>query len=228
MAEVRIAAETRAEFGKGAARRIRRADKVPAVLYGHGTPARHISLPGHDLMMALKTPNILLRLDGLGRREQLAIPREVQRDPIKGFLKHVDLLVVRRGERVRVEIPIQVNGDVAPGGMLSQEEVVVEVEAEATQIPGEIPVDIDGMEIDGAVHASDLQLPGGVELAADPEQLILHVIRERTAEEVEAEVAEAEAEAGVEREPSEVEAAEAPEAAPPQGEESAGEQESSE
>ncbi len=115
MPEVKIAAETRTEFGKGAARRSRREGKVPAVLYGHGTETRHLSLPGHDLMLALKTPNVLLRLEGLKNGSEIALPKAVQRDPVKGFLEHVDLILVRSGEKVTVDVPIRVTGDIAPG-----------------------------------------------------------------------------------------------------------------
>ncbi len=110
MSEVRIAAEQRTEFGKGAARRVRRANKVPAVLYGHGAAPRHISLPGHELMLALKTPNVLLAIDVEGATE-LALPRDIQRDPVRNVLEHVDLVVVRRGERVVVDVPVNVTGD---------------------------------------------------------------------------------------------------------------------
>ena len=135
MSEVRIAAEPRTEFGKGAARRTRRAGKVPAVLYGHGTDPRHISLPGHELMLALKSANVLLRLQGLDGGDELALPKDVQRDPLKGFLEHVDLIVVTRGEKVTVEVPVQLTGDIAPDGMLDQQMIQVSVEAEATHIP---------------------------------------------------------------------------------------------
>lgn len=206
MAEVRIAAEQRNEFGKGPARRIRREERVPAVLYGHGRDPRHFTLPGHDLMMALKTPNILFRLSGVDRGETLAIPKQVQRDPLKGFLQHIDLLLVRRGEKVQVDVPLSVVGDIAPGGMLDQQEIQVQIEAEATHIPGEVEVSVEGMDVGDSLHAGDLQLPEGTTLVADEELLILHVIAPQTAEQVEAELAEAEAEAGVEREPSEEEA----------------------
>lgn len=201
MSEVRIVAEPRTEFGKGAARRTRRAGKVPAVLYGHGTEPRHLSLPGHDLMLALKTPNVLLRLDGLTGND-LALPKSVQRDPIKGFLEHVDLIVVSRGEKVTVEIPVEISGEVAPGGMLDQQLVQVSVEAEATHIPGSVTVDIDGLEAGSHVTAGELVLPSGVELSTDAEMVVVQVLAERTAEQVEAELAEAEAEAGVDREAS--------------------------
>ena len=147
MPEVRIVAEPRTEFGKGAARRARRAGRVPAILYGHGTDTRHITLPGHQLLMALKTPNVLIEVDGLSGRPQLTLPKAVQRDPIRGGIEHVDLIMVRRGEKVTVEIPVQVTGEVEPGGLLDQQMVRLAVEAEATQIPQAIEVDVEGMEI---------------------------------------------------------------------------------
>ena len=165
MPEVQIAAETRTEFGKGAARRSRREGRVPAVLYGHGTETRHLTLPGHDLMLALKTPNVLIRLEGLSNGSELALPKAVQRDPIKGFVEHVDLILVRRGEKVTVDVPIRVTGEIAPARrMLDQQLVQISVEAEATNIPPGIDVDVEGMEIGAAVHASDLKLPPGVTL----------------------------------------------------------------
>ena len=193
MPEVKIAAEARTEFGKGAARRSRREGKVPAVLYGHGTDTRHLTLPGHDLMLALKTPNVLLRLDGLTSGSNLALPKAVQRDPVKGFLEHVDLILVRRGEKVTVEVPIRVSGDIAPGdGMLNQLLVQIPVEADATNIPQGIDVDVEGMELGQTVHASDLKLPPGVSLQVEPDTLVLHVIAQQVAEEPEAEAEAAE------------------------------------
>jgi large subunit ribosomal protein L25 len=184
--EVKIAAETREEFGKGAARRSRREGRVPAVLYGHGTETRHLSLPGHDLMLALKTPNVLLRLEGLKNGSEIALPKAVQRDPVKGFIEHVDLILVRRGEKVTIEVPIRITGEIVPGdGMLNQQLVQVTVEAEATNIPRGIDVDVDGMDVGQAVHASDLRLPPGVSLQLEPETLILHVIARSAAEQPE-------------------------------------------
>ncbi len=190
MPEVRIAAELRTEFGKGPARRTRRAGRVPAVLYGHGTDTRHVTLPGHDLMMALKTPNVLIRVDGLPGGNQLALPKAVQRDPIKGFVEHVDLILVRRGEKVTVDVPVQVAGEIAPGGLLDQQLVQVPVEAEATNIPQWIEVSVEGMEVGAAVHAGDLTLPRGVTLAVDADALVLHVLAAPTAEQIEAELGE--------------------------------------
>lgn len=175
MSEVRIAAEPRTEFGKGAARRTRRAGKVPAVLYGHGTDPQHIALPGHDLMLALKTPNVLLTIDGLSGGAELALPKDVQRDPVKGFLEHVDLLLVKRGEKVVVDLPVNLVGDVVAGGVVQQELVQVSVEAEATHIPEAVDLTIEGLEVGTQVLAADLKLPSGVTLQIDGEALVLQI-----------------------------------------------------
>lgn len=185
MPEVRIAAEPRTEFGKGAARRIRRAHKVPAVVYGHGTEPRHIALPGHDLMLALKTSNVLIELQLDGGKE-LVLPKSVQRDAIKGFLEHVDLVVVKRGEKVIVEVPVIVSGTPLEGGVLDQQHTTVTVEAEATNIPAEILVDIDRQEPGFAVHASELDLPGDVTLVIEPDTVIVHILAPQAEEEPEA------------------------------------------
>ena len=213
MPEVRIEAEPRTEFGKGAARRTRRAGRVPAVIYGHGAGVRHLSLVEHELMLALKTPNVLIRLEGLPGRAGLALPKAVQRDPLKGSIEHVDLIEVRRGEKVTVEIAVRVTGDVFPGGLLDQQMVQIAVEAEATHIPNGIDVDIEGMEIGTSVHAKDLALPEGSTLQGDPEALVLHVLAAPTAEQMEAELGEAA--------PAEAEEVEVPEPVPaetPEGE----------
>jgi large subunit ribosomal protein L25 len=206
--EVAIAAEPRTEFGKGPARRTRVLGKVPGILYGHGTETRHVTLPGHALMLALKTPNALIRLEGLPGGSELALPKAIQRNPIKGFIEHVDFVLVRRGEKVTVEVPVHVSGEVFPGGLLDQQLVQVQVEAEATNIPQSIDVDVEGMEIGASVHAADLSLPEGVTLAGDPEALVLHVIAAPTAEQLEAELGLPEEEAPAEV-PPEVPGAEA-------------------
>ncbi len=191
MPEVKITAETRNEFGKGAARRSRREGRVPAVLYGHGTETRHLTLPGHDLMLALKTPNVLLRVEGLKNGSEIALPKAVQRDPVRNIIEHVDLILVRRGEKVTIEVPVRIVGEIAPGdGMLNQQLVQIPVEAEATNIPQGIDVDVEGMDIGQAVHASDLRLPPGVTLQVEPETLVLAVIARTTAEEPEEEAGE--------------------------------------
>lgn len=214
MPEVRIAAEPRTEFGKGPARRERQAGRVPAVLYGHGTDTRHITLPGHAVMMALKTANVLIRLDGLPGGNQLVLPKAVQRDPIKGFVEHVDFIMVRRGEKVTVEVPVEVTGEVFSGGLLDQQLVQVSIEAEATNIPAAIEVDVEDMEIGASVHAGDLKLPTGSSLAVDPETLVLHVIAAPTAEQLEAEIGAPEAEAAAPAEPAPVPEGEAAPQAP--------------
>ncbi|GAA1648836.1 50S ribosomal protein L25/general stress protein Ctc [Nonomuraea maheshkhaliensis] len=175
MSEVRIAAEPRTAFGKGAARKIRRADKVPAVLYGHGIDPKHLTLPGHEVLLALRTPNVLIRLKGEGV-DELALPKGVQRDPIKGFVEHVDLLLVRRGEKVTVEIPVTTTGDVNSEGLLDQQLVSIAVEAEATHIPTGVEVDVEGLTVGTVVTAAQLKLPQGSTLTADPETVILQVI----------------------------------------------------
>jgi large subunit ribosomal protein L25 len=200
--EVHIAATPRTEFGKGPARRERRAGRVPAVLYGHGTTPRHISLPGHEVLLALRTANVLIRLDGLSNGSELALPKAVQRDPIKGTVEHVDLILVRRGEKVTVDIPVTVIGEVAPDGLLDQQLVQISVEAEATRIPAGIEVNVGGMQIGASVHAGDLELPRGVTLADEPDLLVLHVLSAPTAAQLEAEIGVA----------AEVEAPEVPEA----------------
>ena len=206
MPEVHLAAEPRTEFGKGAARRIRREKKVPAVLYGHGSDPRHISLPGHELMLALKTPNVLLTLD-LGEGSELALPKDVQRDPIRGHLEHVDLVVVRRGEKVTVEIPIHVVGDAAPDTLVTLDLTALSVETEATHIPAGVEVSVAGLGVGAQVHAKDLDLPAGTTLATDPEALVVLVSAAQTAEQAEAELAEAEAEVGIVHEPTDEELA---------------------
>jgi large subunit ribosomal protein L25 len=203
--EVRIEAEPRTEFGKGASRRTRRAGRVPAVMYGHGADNRHFSLPEHDLMIALKTPNALIRLEGLGQA-MLALPKAVQRSAIKGEIEHVDLIEVRTGEKVTVEIPVRVSGNVFPGGLLDQQLVQIAVEAEATHLPNGVDVDVEGMEVGTSVHASDIALPAGTTLVTEPDALVLHVIGAPT-------VDLGETEAAAEGEAAEGEVPEAPGAA---------------
>ncbi|MEV5416225.1 50S ribosomal protein L25/general stress protein Ctc [Streptomyces albogriseolus] len=177
MSEVKIAAETRTEFGKGAARRIRRTDKVPGVLYGHGSDPLHLTLPGHELLLALRTPNVLISLEIDGKTNELAIPKAVQRDPLKGFLEHVDLQLVKRGEKVQVEIPVQAEGELAPGGNLLEHVLsALPVEAEATHIPEQVTVSVEGLAAGASVLAKDITLPSGVTLAVDEDAVVLQVL----------------------------------------------------
>ncbi|MGG5258063.1 50S ribosomal protein L25/general stress protein Ctc [Phycicoccus avicenniae] len=221
----KLAAELRTQFGKGAARKIRRDHKIPAVMYGHGTDPVHITLPGHESMLALKHTNALLTLviDG---KEHLALAKDVQRDPIKPVIEHVDLVVVRKGEKVTVEVAVHLEGEAAPETVVTTVMGTVELEVEATNIPENLTHSIEGAEVGTQVLASELELPKGATLVTDPEALVVNITQQITAEELEAELEEAEAEAGIEREESDEEAAEAAESA--EGEAAAeGEQEKS-
>ncbi len=204
--ELKISAESRTQFGKGAARRIRRDDKVPAVIYGHGNDPQHITLPGHDTMMALKHggTNALLYIDVEGKTV-IALTKQVQADPIKGFLEHIDFVEVKKGEKVTVEIPVHVIGESKADAMTVTELNTVSVEAEATNIPEFIEVSVEDAEVGFHVLAKDLDLPSGSLLLTDDEALVVNVVHAPTAEEVEAELEEAEAEAGIERDESDEE-----------------------
>ena len=226
--EEKIQAETRTQFGKGAARRIRRDDKVPAVLYGHGSDPMHITLPGHDTMMALKHggSNALLYIDIEGTTH-LALTKQIQADPIKGFLEHLDFVEVKKGQKVTVEIPIHAVGEPKSDAMVVTELNTVSVEAEATNIPEYIEISVEDAEVGFHVLAKDLDLPEGSTLLTDDEALVVNIVHAPTAEEVEAELEEAEAEAGIERDESDEEiAAEAEAAAAAEEEGESGEGES--
>ncbi|MGW3628175.1 50S ribosomal protein L25/general stress protein Ctc [Streptomyces sp. NPDC000880] len=176
MSEVKLAAEIRSEFGKGAARRVRRENKVPGVLYGHGSDPVHITLPGHELLLALRTSNVLISLDIEGKTE-LAIPKAVQRDAIKGFLEHIDLLIVKRGEKVNVEIPVHTEGELAPGAYLVEHVLnALPVEAEATHIPESVTVSIAGLAAGDSILAKDVPLPSGTTLAVEDDTVVLQVL----------------------------------------------------
>lgn len=177
MSEVKISAQLRTEFGKGAARRIRRSHQVPGVIYGHGQDPKHVALPGHDLLLALRTPNVLISLDIEGDGNKLVIPKAVQRDPLKGFLEHVDLLAVKRGEKVTVEIVVNTEGELAPGGNLLEHVLnALPVEAEATHIPDGVTVSVEGLEAGTSILAKDIPLPKGTTLAVDEDTVVLQVV----------------------------------------------------
>lgn len=173
MSEVRIVTEPRTEFGKGAARRVRRSNRVPAVLYGHGDAPRHVSLPGHELMLALKgDANVLLTLQ-TEEGDQLALPRHVVRDPIKGHLEHLDLISVRRGEKVTVDVPVVLVGDPAPETLVDQQFTTLTVEAEATHLPESLEVSIEGLSAGTSITAAEVTLPQGTTLVADGESVVV-------------------------------------------------------
>ncbi|HKX66725.1 MAG TPA: 50S ribosomal protein L25/general stress protein Ctc [Intrasporangium sp.] len=205
----KLLAEKRTEFGKGAARKIRRAGNIPAVMYGHGTAPVHISLPGHDTFQALKHTNALLTIviDG---DEQLALAKDVQRDPIKPVIDHVDLVVVRKGEKVTVDVPVHLEGEAAPETAVRLEHNTLQLEALATNIPENVVVSVEGLQAGTQILAGAVQLPEGSTLVTDTEALVVNVTQAISEEALEAELAEAEAEAGIEHEVAGEEAGEAP------------------
>lgn len=196
MSEVRIAAEPRTEFGKGPARRVRRANKVPVVLYGHGDAPRHFSLPGHELMLALRhDANALLTLE-TEQGDQLALAKAIVRDPIKGFLEHVDLVAVRKGEKVTVDVAVTLTGDAAPDTLVDQQSTTLSVQAEATHLPDHLEVSIAGLAAGDRVTAGQVELPAGTVLQTDPDHVVVQGLAVATEEQLEAELATAEAEVG--------------------------------
>lgn len=179
MADFKLIAEPRNEFGKGAARRTRRAGRIPAVVYGHGGDPVHISVDGHATMMALKHANALFEIESTdGAKNVLAIARDVQTDPVTRQIEHLDLIIVKRGEKVEVDVPVHLIGEAAPGTMVQQEESTILIKADATKLPEYIEVTIDGRAAGDHVLADQVKLDSGVELAADPELLIVHVSEE--------------------------------------------------
>lgn len=178
MAEIKLAAEARTEFGKGAARRIRRDNKIPAVLYGHGGDPVHVTLPGHESMLALRQTNVLLNIDVDGKG-QLAVAKDVQRDPVKNTIEHIDLQVVRAGEKITVDISVNIVGESAPGTIHLVEEQTLSVEAEATHLPESVDVSIEGLESGSQIHAEDVTLPEGSTLLTDPKAVVVLVTEPR-------------------------------------------------
>lgn len=213
MAEVRINAQRRTEFGKGFARRSRKAGLVPAVLYGHGEDVRHLSLPSREFAKALKGGSNTLLTVAVDGETHLALPKSVTRHPIRAEFTHVDLLLVRRGEKVTVEVPVNLIGSPAPETIVNQELTTLTVEAEATHIPSGFDVSIEGMAVGQQILAGEIVIPSGVVLETDPEALVVGILAAPTAEELEAELEEAEAEAGIERDASDEEIEAAAEAA---------------
>ncbi|MEV0743707.1 50S ribosomal protein L25/general stress protein Ctc [Streptomyces sp. NPDC050273] len=192
MAEIKLNATVRSEFGKGAARRTRRANLVPAVIYGHGADAVHITLPAHELHLALRTANVLIGLE-IDGKDALVIPKAVQRNALKGNIEHVDLLTVKRGEKVEVEVAVHVEGELAPGGnLLEYVQNTLLVEAEATHIPESVTVSIAGLDAGDSILAKDIPLPSGSVLAGDEDAVVLQVVAAQV-EEAPAEEAPAEA-----------------------------------
>jgi len=174
MVDNNLTAELRTQFGKGAARKIRAIGKIPAVIYGHGTDPQHVTLPGHELMLIIRKANQIITLDIEGT-PQLALVKDVQKDPVRQIIEHVDLIVVRQGERVEVEVPIHVEGESYPGTIHNLENTSITVDVEATHIPEFFTVSIEGFEEGTQVTAGQVTLPAGATLVTDPETLVLAI-----------------------------------------------------
>ena len=210
-----LTAAVRTETGKGASRRARRSGKVPAVLYGHGTDPRHLELDAHDFAAVLRHAgtNAVLTLDIEGK-EQLALTKALDIHPIRRTITHADLLVVKRGEKVTVEVNVVVEGDAVPGTLVTQDANTIEVEADALSIPQQLTVSVEGAEIGTQFTAGSIELPSGVLLVSDPDTLVVNVVAAPTEEELEAEGGGA----SLEEQGAEAAEAEAAEAAEGEGE----------
>jgi large subunit ribosomal protein L25 len=213
VSEVRIAAEQRTEFGKGAARRTRRAGKIPAVLYGHGQDPRHISLPAREFTLAMRAGGNTLLSVAVDGKDELALPKQIQRDPVRGTIEHVDLILVRRGEKVTVSVALILIGEVVVDGLLNQDLNSLEVQADATKIPTSIELNIGALSIGAHISAGEVALPDGVTLVTEADHMVVSVLAAPTAAQMEADLAEAEAGAGIEHDAPASEVAAAPEPA---------------
>lgn len=196
--DTKVVAEVRENFGKGYARRLRAAGLIPAVIYGHGTDPVHVSLPGHQIALLIRRANVVLELDVAGE-QQLTLVKDVQKDPVHQIIEHIDLLVVKKGEKIQVDVPINVVGEAAPGTLVNLDASSVLLEVEATHIPQGIEVDVDGLEDGTHITAADLKLPKGASLAGDPEVLIVAISVPVAALEAEEEIAENDAEVAAEQ-----------------------------
>ncbi len=199
----KVVAEARESFGKGAARKIRAAGKIPAVIYGHGTDPQHVTLPGHQVALLIRKANAVLDLQIAGK-SQLALVKDVQKDPVHQIIEHLDLIVIRQGERVQVEVPVHLEGESYPGTIADLDAKTLTIDAEATHIPENIVLSVEGLEEGTQIHAKDVELPKGATLVSDPETLVVlvHVPQKVDLGEEAAEAAAAEA-------PAEAPAAEA-------------------
>ena len=190
----KVVAEPRDKFGKGAARKIRAVGKVPAVIYGHGTEPQHITLPAHELGLILRKANAVLELDIEGKSE-LALVKDVQKDPVRQIIEHIDLIIVKKGEKVTIDVPVHVEGESYPGTIIALDATTLTLEAEATHIPERLVVNVEGFEEGTHVLASDVELPKGSTLVSDPETLVVNITapaKVDLGEEAEAAVAEGE------------------------------------
>ncbi|WOH19966.1 50S ribosomal protein L25/general stress protein Ctc [Paenarthrobacter sp. GOM3] len=191
MSEQKLTAELRTEFGKGFARRARMAGQIPAVIYGHGAEPIHINLPGRATTLAVRVSNALLAIDVDGE-QHLTLVKDIQRDPVKQIIEHVDLQTVKAGEKVTVDIAVHVSGEVAPGAVASLEATTVSLEAEATHVPTAVEVNIEGRKAGESIHASDLELPKGSTLLTEGDTLVVRIAEAAGSEEEETTEAAAE------------------------------------
>lgn len=196
--DTKVVAEARDSFGKGFARRLRAAGKIPAVIYGHGTTPVHVALPGHQVALLIRRANAVLELE-LDGTQQLTLVKDVQKDPVHQIIEHIDLLVVKKGEKIQVDVPVTITGEPAPGTVATQDANTVLLEVEATHIPERIELDVEGLEDGTHVTAADLVLPKGATLVVDAETLIVAVAVPVDTLEAEAEIAEADAEIAAEQ-----------------------------
>jgi large subunit ribosomal protein L25 len=210
----KLIAEVRTSFGKGAARRIRATGKIPAVIYGHGTDPQHVTLPNHEVSLILRKANAVLDLD-INGKSQLALVKDVQKDPVRQIIEHIDLVIVRKGEKVTIDIPVHLEGEALPGTQVLQDANTLSIEAEATNIPERLIVSIEGLGEGTHITASQITLPEGSTLVSDPDVLVVGItsataadLGESTAEEAEGETAEGEGEAASEDAPAAEESAE--------------------
>lgn len=180
MAEIKITGTTRTEFGKGASRRARRDSLVPAVIYGHGEKPQHITLPAREIGVALKQSNVLLDISIDGKSE-LVLPKVIVRDPLKQILEHIDLVLVRRGEKVVVSVPVHTVGEHDRDGILEHVNNTIEVRVDASAIPSFLELDIQGLKSNTSKYAADVKLPAGVELESDPKMIVAHLSEKATA-----------------------------------------------
>ncbi len=196
--DTKVVAEVRENFGKGYARRLRAAGQIPAVIYGHGTDPVHVSLPGHQVSLLIRRANVVLELDVAGT-QQLTLVKDVQKDPVHQIIEHIDLLVVKKGEKIQVDVPVVVVGEPFAGTIANLDNATVLLEVEATHIPQNIEVDVEGLEDGVRITAADLTLPKGASLVVDPETLIVAVSVPTAALAAEEEIAEADAEVAAEQ-----------------------------
>ncbi len=196
--DTKVVAEVRENFGKGYARRLRAAGQIPAVIYGHGTDPVHVSLPGHQVSLLVRRANVVLELDVAGT-QQLTLVKDVQKDPVHQIIEHIDLLVVKKGEKIQVDVPVVVLGEPFAGTIANLENTTVLLEVEATHIPQNIEVDVEGLEDGTHITAADLKLHQGSSLVVDPETLIVAVSVPTSALAAEEEIAEADAEVAAEQ-----------------------------